>query len=255
MKKILTILLIGIIIGVVVTLLILSIYSGSINENSSYGFLEWVYYLTQPVGVLATTFAVIVALFGKEIRAFYFKEKCTINIANGGFYENCGREPNSTNPVAHCYDCCIKLTNDGGRQIESCELVLKEVSYKDDTNGKYRRIFSSEHKALYWDIREIKEIPLYIGETRTMPLYKIYPDSSCQTPDGNQSSPLCMRVIGCSMQEKYTKKGIWKSIYEIRTKSNVLSQFEVIAEWDGVWCNRSTEMDDHVSANLIISKK
>lgn len=254
MKKILVSLFLGVIIGAVLSLIMISIYSGDINEFASYGMLEWVYYLTQPVGVLATILAVIVALFGKEIRTFFFSEHCNTTLVNSGFYENLGRESNTPNPTAHCYDCNVKLTNNGSRQIEKCELIIKEVFYKPKADSKYKRIFSAEHKALYWDIREVKEISLFIGESRTIPLFKIYPESSCQTPDGNNTSQLCMKVIGCVIQEQFIKKGIWKSCYEVRTSSKVLTRFEVVAEWDGIWCNRSTEMDDHVSANLKILK-
>ena len=64
-----------------------------------------------------------------------------------------------------------------------------------------------------------------------------------------------MRVIGCNLQAKYTQNGYWSGIYEIRSQSKVLCKFEVEVWWEGSWCNRSTEMDEHVSATLKNVKK
>lgn len=252
MKKILISLIIGFIIGFIATLICISVYGGSIDGNKSYGILEWIYYLTQPLAVVASTLAVIVALFGKEIKSCFIKEHCCVEFINSGFYENLGKEMNSLNPIAQSYDCFISLTNDGDQLIEECELILKEVMYKAKNEDKYKRIFSAEHKSLYWLSPEIKQINLYVKEKRKIPLFKIYPEASCQTPDNDTKSPLRMQIMGCSISDKYSRKGVWKAKYEIRSNTRSLKTFEVITTWTGVWCNRITEMDNEVSAKLNI---
>lgn len=256
MKKNFFSLVMGFLIGFIIALVMVSMCNEKcFTYKQTYGLVEWVYYITQPIGVLATTFAVIVAIFGKEIRSFFFREHCRVSLVNLGFYENLGAGVNTPNPVAQSYDCCIKIENDGGKQIENCEIILKEVSFKRKNNDKWKRIYSAEHKALYWKVQEEKFVNLFVGESRTLPLFKIYPESSCNTPDESKSSPLSMRVIGCNLQAKYTQNGYWSGIYEIRSQSKVLCKFEVEVWWEGSWCNRSTEMDEHVSATLKNVKK
>ncbi len=242
-------------VGIITTLIIVCFNMGILKSNEAYGILEWVYYITQPIMLLVTASAVFVALFGNEIRSLFIKEHCNVSLVNSGFYENLGRQNNTPNPVAQSYDCTISIKNDGSQEIERCEVILKSVYYKVKSEDKYKRIFSSEHKALYWNVPENRVISIVQNEVRNMPLYKIYPEASCQTPDDTRKSRMQMKVIGCGIEEKYSKKGIWKTEYEIHSQSKILCIFEVIAEWNGVWCNRSTEMDDHVSATINVLKK
>jgi hypothetical protein len=247
--KTIILLILGVFIGFTFFGILISIYFGSITKTS-YGLLEWMYYTTQVVGVIATLVAVCCALFGKEIRDIIIKERCSVELVNGGFYENLGPNANQSNPIANSYDCCLKITNNGDREISKCELLLRKVQYVEHSGDNFLELFSSDYKPLYWHIPGRTEISLLVGVSQSVPLFKIYPEDSRQTPDAALKSPLCMRVIGCQVKEIYTKQGVWKCFYEIRSQSKVLTKFDVVAKWNGEWCNRSTEMNKCVSAIL-----
>ena len=215
-------------------------YHTNICRSKSYGIPELIYYSVQVVGVLMTTAAVVVALFGKEIRSFFFIEHCKVFLTNGDISENLGETKNSINPQAQSYDCFVSITNDGNRDIADCQVFLKEVWYRNNTDSKFKRINSYENNALYWRTPDTRFIDLHIEETRRIPLFKVYPQDSCQTPDQSIFSFLRMRIIGCNLMEKYSKQGTWKTTYVVRSKEKILSQFELTFQWSGKWYNRLT---------------
>lgn len=222
----------------------------SIDYNKTYGIGDLIYYTSQVIAMFATSAAVIIALFGKEIRNMFFHERLKVFLTNGGISENLGPTRNDPNPQAQNYDCFLTLTNDGSKEITDCQILLKEVHYKDAADKKFKRIYSFENKALYWRSPETTSIDLLVNDTRKIPLFKIYPDDSCQTPDNSLSTSLRMRIIGCTLNNKYSKKGVWKTVYQVRAEDKILKTFELIFEWDGVWCNRYSEMSERISIKL-----
>lgn len=72
MKKIIISLIIGIIIGFVVGIIVLDCFHVPIVDKN-YGVLEAVYYISTPLATIITFLAVIVALFGNEIRMWLYR--------------------------------------------------------------------------------------------------------------------------------------------------------------------------------------
>lgn len=214
--------------------------------KKTYGIPELLYYSTQIIGVFATTAAVIVALFNREIRGYLFKEKVNISLVEGGIREILGDTAGSASPKAQSYDCSLVISNGCSKEVENLQIFLKDVFFRQYKNSKPKNIFSMENNALYWRIPENKSTDLGVDETKRIPLFKIYPAASCQTPDSSKVSELKMRIIGCKIAPKYQKKGIWRIIYQIRTTKIVLKEFELTVEWTGDWYNRKEEMSDCV---------
>lgn len=218
--------------------------------NKSYGIPELIYYSTQVIVAFATTAAVIVALFGREIRSYIFKEKVQISLVNGGIKEFLGETANTAKPEAQNYDCSLLITNDGSKEIEDLQMFLLEVKYKSDSGAKYKKLVGFENKTLYWRTPEQVSTFLGIDESKRIPLFKIYPKASCQTPDSSKASDLRMRLIGYQLPAKYYAKGVWYAKYQLRTKRRVLKTFELTVQWNGEWYNRYSEMVDVVNVNI-----
>ena len=234
-----------------VILLVIGIwYSSDYCINKKYGIPELIYYSTQVIAAISTAVAVIVALFGREIRSSIFKEKVQISLVNGGIKEYLGETANTTKPEAQNYDCSLLITNDCSREIDDLQIFLQEVKFKHESNAKYKKLVSFENKALYWRTPEQLSTFLGVDDSRRIPLFKIYPKASCQTPDSSKASDLRMRLIGYQMPAKYYAKGIWYAKYQIRTKRRVLKSFEITVQWNGEWYNRYSEMVDVVNVNI-----
>lgn len=74
MRKIIICLLIGILIGFLICSVIVVLCStyNHVDYSKTYGIAELLYYVTQPLGVLGTFLAIIVAIFGTEIQNVFF---------------------------------------------------------------------------------------------------------------------------------------------------------------------------------------
>lgn len=206
-----------------------------------------IYYTTQVVGAFATFSAVIVALFGTEIRNKFFEEDCSVSLVDNGLTEYLGYSKETSSPCAQHYDCMVHISNTGKSELVGCQILIKEVEYKIDPNSKYKTIQKYQSKALYWYQPEMYEHNIMVGDSYKLPLFKIYPANSCQTPDDSESARLKLRILGCGTKLK--EKGIWKVKYQLRTKKKILENFEVIIEWNGEWYDRITEMRDSISVN------
>lgn len=225
-------------------------YNTSISYSKQYGLPELLYYTSQIIGVLVMSCTVVVAIFGQEIKRWFFGEKCTISLLDGGFNEKLGETAGSTSPEAQHYDCVVSLFNDGNKEITDCQLILKEVQYKETDDAKYKTIHKNVNRPLYWKVQDIKSYTLLAGESCEFTLFIIYPENSRQTPDDQHSSPLCMAISCCRLDEKHSKKGIWNAKYQIRSRDRILKNFEVTVRWDGTWYSRQTEMEEAVLVNI-----
>ncbi len=224
-------------------------HNSNLDFDKEYGMADLVYFTTSILGSFATLLAVAVALFGKEIRAFIFSEHCKLSLQADGFSENKGRTQDDPCPVVQSYDCTLQIKNDGSKEISNIQIILKEVYYKSDNKSKYKLI-RRLNKSLYWNAPGKTEMQLLLRDVKTIPLFIIYPEDSCQTPDRSTYSFLRMRIIGCKLEEKYSQKGEWKTVYQLQSNEKILEKFECTVSWNGTWCSRLTEMEDCVDAKL-----
>lgn len=230
-------------------------FYGNISSERQYGIPDLIYFTSQLVVALATLLAVVVALFGDYIKSLIYGEKCDVCLVNDSFIENLAQTVNSASPEAQHFDCLLRITNSGSREIVDCQILLKEVKFRREQGKKYKVLKSMDYKPLYWSYRSVLKQDLVVGDKRTIPLYIIYPKDSCQTPDDSSSSPLRIRIIGCQLDNNYaTKPGSWITSYVVQSSSKILCSFEVEVWWDGTWHNRISEMSSSVSAKLKISR-
>ena len=221
---------------------------GNIDINKTYGVPELIYYVSQPIGVLGTFGAIIVAVFGTEIKNLFFSPKCTTNISGDGFEEDLGDSGSTSSPSAQKYKCTLLLKNTGRKELTDLSLVLKEVSYVDK-NGKSKKISRSEN-ILFWQTPEAIKINLRETEEREFIIARIFPEASEGTPDNSNKSPLRFSITGVNLEKKYNKKGEWHIKYSLQTPQKIIKTFEIRLTWSGMWCNRINEMRNEVTSEL-----
>ena len=223
---------------------------GNVDIKHSYGVPELIYFSSQVFAMYATLFAVIVALFGKEIYHVFFHENLKVYLTNNGISENLGSSTHSPNPKAQSYDCKLTLQNCGSKEIVGCQILLKEVLFKKHNEKKYKPIVNFENKPLYWFDPDRLVFNLLANDSISIPLFKIYPENSCSTPDESTISPLRMSIMGCGLSDKYRHDGMWKTIYQVRAQDKIFCELELNFSWDGEWCDRYSEMVDKVEVKL-----
>lgn len=141
MRKALVTFFLGLILGfVLMGLLILFLSSKKYIDNERlYGFPEMVYYIMQSLSVLGTFLALLVAIFGTEIKSLFFSPKCEVYIVDDGFTEDLGQTSSSSSPSAQLYNCTLALKNTGSKELENLSLVIKDVHFVGES-GKTKRI-------------------------------------------------------------------------------------------------------------------
>lgn len=221
---------------------------GCIDYEKKYGMLEVVYYMTQPISVLGTFLAILVAIFGVEIKNLFFSPKCKVYISGDGFDEDLGQTISTSSPSAQFYKCALILKNTGSKELTDLSLVVKEVLFKND-NGKSKKISKSEN-TLFWSTPGIKKINLRETEQREIIVARVIPEASEGTPDNSSKSPLRFSIAGTGLDSKYNQKGTWMVKYSLQTPHKIIKTFEIKLSWSGKWCNRINEMANEVTSEL-----
>lgn len=224
-----------------------------VSLKKVYGIPELVYYMSQPLMLLATFGTIIVALFGTEIKNKIFSPQCVTTIINDGFTEDLGDTRSLPNPSVQVYLCTLKLENIGSRELNELQLVIKEVSYAED-NKKLKKISKGGDSILFWGNREVKKINLREKESREIVLARVYPCAISGTPDGEQKSPLRFSITGHNLAQKQSKKGTWNVKYCLQTPNKIIKTFQIKYVWTGLWCNRLSEMCNEVDVKINDSK-
>lgn len=249
MKKVIVGLIIGIVLGLIGCLFIIQISSDIVLEGKC-SKPEFIYYLSQILGVFVTFMAVLVAIFGSEIKAMIFRPKCKIVLTNNdGIIEKLSDSLYNQSKKADLYDCILKIMNVGNKGISNCELIISKVQYKaDDRQKRFKDLLQNGYKRIYWYSRDELAINLPVGDNREVRLFRISP--SMQTPDEKGSSPARLSIIGYGLDPKYSQKGTWKVTYKLLTQEKVLETFSVVFFWSGQWQDRLTEMKEEVNVKL-----
>lgn len=251
MKKIIVTLILGIIIGFVLASILIDFLSNEfVDHYKTYGILEIVYYISQPIGVLATFLAVFVAIFNGEIRNIFFNKSCKVTIERDGFVENLGNTEYTIDPVAQSYDCTAVFHNNGSRELTNVQLQIKEIEYLKLNGKKAHKLHVIENQYLYWWINSNKKINISVKDTKKLCLARINPESSSETPDGQKKSPLCISIMGHNLNNSHNQSGSWSIKYALYSDSSILKTFTLVISWSGEWRNRLTEMANEVSATI-----
>lgn len=250
MKKVV----ISFIIGFIFGLLICGLYctyvtsAGSIDFSKKYGMPEIIYYLSQPFSVLGTFLALLVAIFGTEIKNIFFSPKCKVYIAGAGFDEELGSTASTSAPIAQKYNCSLVLKNTGSKELTDLSLVVKEAHFFNE-NGKSKKITRFEN-TLFWLKPEIKKINLRVTEQREIVVARVLPEALEGTPDNSRKSPLRFSITGINLDSKFNQKGKWTVRYSLQTPHKIIKTFDIILSWSGKWCSRINEMTNEVTSEL-----
>lgn len=254
MKKIIIGVLVGLVLGVTATLTVVLLcnWENIIDANHKYGTAELIYFLTQPIGVIGTLLAVVVAIFGSDIKNRILSGKCIVSMEQEGFTEYLGATEGTQSPKAQNYEATIQLSNAGVRQLKDCELKLLEVEYKDESpKSQYKKIKLSNPRTIYWAQQSDKRFSLRESESATKVLVRIYPNGAVQTPDNSDYSVKRISITGVSDKLKgCDKKGNWRIKYAVMTPEKTIARFQLEVYWNGEWFDRINEMNNCTSVEF-----
>ena len=241
-------LIVGIVLGFFISCLYLSIENIETDKIISINILEAIYYISNPIGVIITFLAVIVALFGNEIKNKIYRPKCSVSLIENSFTEFLGDSENSSTPVSQYYDCCLLVKNIGNKEIKDLEFVIKDVSYAM-SNQKLKKVSKFEN-SIYWSRPDLKTINLRENESKKISIARIYPENEDGTPDLSRKTPPKLSIMGHNPYKKHEQNGKWSISYCLQTPESIVSNFDIEITWSGKWCSRLTEMKDELTVKI-----
>ncbi len=246
-------LIVGIVIGLLLGLFFFQLFKIPLDTTKTHSVLETIYYSTAPLGVLFTAIAIVVAIWGNDIRGYFNKEKCDVEIENGGFVEDVRGIEDDENMSSRQYNCNLIIKNIGPKEIESCTVFITRIVHKEEEKSKGKSIGLSNRMPLYWFEPNSKSINILKDESRIIPVLRVYPDNNAQTPDHQNSkvTPRRISIMGFNIENKYSKKGIWEISYLICNAHESLKEFKLVAQWNGEWHRREKEMNDCLTVHIL----
>lgn len=243
---------VGIIIGLLVGLFYNQILGIKIEGGKTYGALEAVYYISSSLLTIFTFLAIIVAIWGNDIRNFFNREKCTVEIEDDSFHEDINGQEDANNITAKRYYGNLLIKNTGNREIEDCQVRITRITYRNGKNEKENKLSLQNDVALWVNSQRDVTVTILPGDSKLINIINVFPDSTSQTPDNaNQKmKPRRLETRGYPLKDKYSKRGVWSINYKICTPHKTLKNILVTVTWDGVWHNRETEMNNALNINL-----
>lgn len=253
MQKIILGLSIGLIMGITIGILVMLIYDSQLYMycSNNHMLLEYLYYVFSIVGVFITATAVVVALFGNEIKNKIFAGVCHVTLQPETFTENLGSTSADSSPSAQFYECTIVLSNNGSRWLADCELKVLSVQFKAENARNYKKNMIKNARTIYWSQPSDTLFTLREGEQLKKVLARIYPDNDSATPDSKVKSEKRLSITGCSdLASQLMKAGFWRVEYAVMTPEKTLNRFVIEYYWNGQWYARASEMCNCSSVKL-----
>ena len=193
------------------------------------------------------------ALFGQEIKNKLFSPKCTVKILDNKFKEFLGETVNEIAPHALQYTCTLEVENTGSKELNELELIVKEVSFKDNGQKTFKKFSKTVDPVIYWGAPDIKKINLRQDEKKSVVIARIFPEATNGTPDSTINSPMRFSLTGYNLLSQ-NKKGEWKVIYCLQTPQKIIKKITVSYSWDGSWHSREREMDFSLNVGIVDEK-
>lgn len=208
------------------------------HQNEDVKHSDIYYYCVETYVAIGTILATLMALFGKEIRNYFFR----------GVLDAFGGELKENSKVEKSYLGYISIKNTGNKAVNDCELVIDKVEYmKNSATNKFNDLEISKSQCVYWDYNKSNST-IYKSETKDVQICKIFPES--QTPSQNIPSKKEISIMGCKLG-KNNKKGKWRISYQIRNSEKVLKMFVVEIYWSGELSDTLDEMKNELTINVI----
>ncbi len=237
----------GGLIGAVVVILWRLFTNINFARQTAYDPWQIVYYVFSILGAIATSFAVIVALFKEKFMQWFYKPAISINLIDQGVTENV--DLTVPDPKASSYWGFIEIENLGNCVAKACKVRLCDISHgKKENNAKPINPIST--KNLWWTA---SEVDLPINSPSKVRLFEIVDVNKTGTPEErstNSGAKPRIKFNGCELKDHHTIKGFWKITYMLLYNNGDSVIFEVTVDWGGEFKSRETEMIDVLTVKL-----
>lgn len=219
------------------------IIGGIVFSNITFPKLEIVRLLLMFLGSLLTLLAVFVSLEKETILDWLHPVKLDAVLSEDGLSEDADTE--QTIVKATEYSGILSIINNSSASAMDVTLEIINVSYKQGSNYKPFHLTRNCFVNLNGNN---KQIDIHSKRNHFAHLFTISAPNAKSTPDANADSKPSLRLIGLEDLNLPCKTN-WQIKYRL-SHSKGSTDIILCLEWDGVWKNRKSEMQNCCTVKL-----
>lgn len=239
-------------IGVLLLGVVVIIYLGIKTNHDGYDTMSdnWTMwdYVYGIIGSIATTIAVIVALFKDDILRKFHSPELVIEKYTGGLIPLVKVDGKNGSGDSY-YKCELKINNDGAENARNCTIVLSRFLYDTSRmgDGAKSELDPSQIERII-EIGE-KNNQIVSGLDTRVELFRINNPSLSSTPNGvmEKANVIFPQV---NLGDEIAAESNFEIDYEIRADNAAPIKFKVFIEWTGKWNNSVNEMSNNIKVKI-----
>lgn len=221
-----------------------TIFSFLIDENKTTSKGESVYYLICLIQVIMMIITALLAVFGDTVRQLLRHPSLSADLRTNQVKEELA-DPKAQQKRAKRYYNIIDIQNKGKQNATDCELILERIIC---TQG-------NEEIELLADevVKEFMGGKNYISVNgkKSILLYELLAaEEQGQTKGVNEQPQPQLSICGVAIPPQYTQ-GKLTVFIKLNTFSTEAMPIKAELTWDGVWENRSFDMDKHLKSIIV----
>ena len=186
----------------------------------------------------------LLAVFGDSVRQLLRHPLLTAKLRTEKTKEDL-LDPKARQKKAKRFYNIIDILNTGKQNASDCELIIESILYKDGT----------EEQEILTDETEIEFMGgknyISVNGKKSILLYELLAaEEQGQTKGNTEQLQPQLRICGVLMPSQYSKGKIIVSI-RLNTLSTKSMLIKAELTWDGIWENRSVDMDKHLKSTIV----
>lgn len=199
-------------------------------------------------GVIATTAAVVVALFSRKIDGWLHKPELKHSFHPTSIIE--ATDDSTGRKLATSYHSTIRVTNDGNGNATDCYVSLDKILFKEDGTQDYIDLqiipsnidWKLDNKITYISSGRFNDFEVFILEIEEI----------SSTPDVvHSASPTLLGKLKIGNYPINTKdKGDWIAEFSVNSSCSKPKTIKINIHWSGKVVDRLTDMGNHLTVNI-----
>lgn len=243
--KPISLILIGIMIGIGGLTLWFCCSNTTIKDTNEYDPWLISYYCFQIIGAIGTVMAVVVALSKEAIMKWLYAPALKTSLIDEGVTENIPNESQRV-PEAQSFECYINVENIGSLAALGCKVFISDVRFGvSKTNIKM--IKNSNNRQLRWASSSV-DIP--IGISSKIKLFEIVNPNTIGTPISQPIQNPKITFNGCELKRNQSQKGTWEIKYFISCQNGEATTFIITIDWTGEYKSRAIDMAEVLKVQI-----
>ena len=244
LKHLACIFIIGLVFYVIGCLFPFTIFTFVIDSSKTTSKGESVYYLICFFQVIMMIITALLAIFGDSVRQLLRHPSLSSKLRSDTIKEEL-MDPKAAQKRAKRFYNILDIYNSGKQNASDCELILEKITYSQDND--LIELLPDETEISFIGGRNY----ISVNSKKSILLYELRAaEEQGQTKGMKEQPQPQLSVCGIIIPSQYSRGKLSISI-RLNTLSIESKLIQSELSWDGVWENRSFDMDKHLKSIIV----